>query len=227
VGRIQRNAIVVGSRTVTQTTNANVVDHSQQELLSVRVVRWWGADALHKPEDHVPRTAPGHATNTKKERETDRQREGQRETPDGERENTVECSMCNVCVSTPLSQSRKEHCNERYTTLISARTYLTEVPDSIHAVPSSSRLFCSQTTTNCRAHCEWELFPTMDEDWQKFWVPCDRGRGKMGAVTSGMGLSDMSGLSAFLRKTAFKRILIEACDRRSACCELSVFSRRG
>ncbi len=33
--------------------------------------------------------------------------------------------MCNTCVSVPLSQ--KEHCHERYTTLISARTYLAEV----------------------------------------------------------------------------------------------------
>ena len=78
VGRIQRNAIVVGSRTVTQTANANVVGHSQQELLCVRIVRLWGADALHKPEDHVPCTAAGHTTNTKKERERERERDRER-----------------------------------------------------------------------------------------------------------------------------------------------------
>ena len=89
VGRIQRNAIVVGSRTVTQTANANVVGHRQQELLCVRIVRLWGDDALHKPEDHVPCTAAGHATNTKKERERERERERDRERLQMERERAL------------------------------------------------------------------------------------------------------------------------------------------
>ena len=98
VHRPQRTAIVVRSRTVTQTANANVLGHRQQQLLCVRIVRLWGDDALHKPEDHVPCTTAGHDTNTKKERERQREREGQRETPDGERESTVECRMCNASV---------------------------------------------------------------------------------------------------------------------------------
>ena len=38
----------------------------------------WGADALDKPEDHVPYTSAGHATNTKKVRDRERRREKER-----------------------------------------------------------------------------------------------------------------------------------------------------
>ncbi len=62
------------------------------------------------------------------------------------------------------SLSQTEHCHERYTTLVSAKTYLTEVPGSIHTVPRSSRLFRSQTAPNCRSTLGVEVFPRRDND---------------------------------------------------------------
>jgi hypothetical protein len=116
VHRLERNAIVVRARTVTQTANAHVLGHRQQELLCVRIVRLCRADALHKQQGSPQKQQP-------------------------------------------LPQPLKEHCHERYTTLISAKTYLAEVPGSMHAVPRSSRLLRSQTAPNCRSTLGVEVFP--------------------------------------------------------------------
>jgi hypothetical protein len=59
----------------------------------------------------------------------------------------------------PLTQPSKEHCHERYTTLISAKTYLAEVPGSMQTVPRSSNLLRSQTAPNCRSILGVEVLP--------------------------------------------------------------------
>ena len=74
-----------------------------------------------------------------------------------------------------LPQPLKEHCHERYTTLISAKTYLAEVPGSMHAVPRSSRLLRSQTAPNCQSTLVVEEFGEKGQ-WleSKFSSVCDQ-----------------------------------------------------
>ena len=56
-----------------------------------------------------------HRYYTKEVSKRERQRERGGKTPGGERENILECVMCNTCMTAPLSQ--KQHCNERYLVL--------------------------------------------------------------------------------------------------------------
>jgi hypothetical protein len=101
-------------------SKVNVVGDEQPEI---RIVWLWGDDELHKPEDHVPGTVAGHTTKTKKKRDRGRQRDGQRETPDGQRERTVEWSI------TPRHEHRQTwNCIKKcqYYTSMKVRWYLQE-----------------------------------------------------------------------------------------------------
>ena len=63
--------------------------------------------------------------------------------------------------------------HEHEISVISARTYLTEVTDSMHVVPRSSRLLCPQTETNRH---------------DKIHLSCDHGSGKVGTTTRMKGI---------------------------------------